>query len=495
MPPRATTSTDDASRKSDTADGLARGAPSSVGVDADRVVAFLNDVEAAGLELHSFMLHRGGRVVAEAWWWPYGPRRPRIMHSLAKSLTACAVGLAIADGAFSLTDKVVSFFPERLPRVVSDNLAAMTVEDLLTMRTGHAAEVGGPLWRAIDSSWIDEFFKIPVVTPPGRTFMYSSAASYMLAAILYRTTGQTLHAYLRPRLFAPLGVRDETWDTGPDGFNPGGNGFTGTTSDILKLGALMAQDGVWDGRRLIPEAWMRTATRGHADDGRYGYHWKTYPNGAFAAVGMFVQMALVMPEHEASFAVTAAIEESDLLVEHLFRHFPAGFRSAPFDGGAADARLAARLAAIPAVRRVETEGVAAPWSRAAGLYRAAPNGLGVTEIAFEPTDDALGFRLTDQAGSYVVGCGREAWIEGRTNMPGRSLHHGYRLWDAPLVASARWRDAETLEMTWIFAETAFRDTVLCRFEGDSVTIDRSVNINSADRRWPTITGRRVTDTP
>ncbi len=491
MPPALTIPGASEGREGETSDGLARGAPSATGVDADRVVAFLDDLEAAGLELHSLMLHRAGKVVAEAWWWPYGPTRPRIMHSLVKSFTSCAVGLAIAEGAFSLSDKVVSFFPDALPPVVNDNLAAMTVEDLLTMRTGHAAEVGGSLWRGIDTSWIAEFFKIPVVSPPGQTFVYSSAASYMLAAILFRTTGQTLHAYLRPRLFEPMGIRGETWDVGPDGFNPGGNGFTGTTADVLKLGVLMAQDGVWEGRRLIPAEWIRTATRGHADEGRYGYHWRTYPNGAYAALGMFVQMTIVFPEHGASLAVTAAIEESDRLTPHVFRHFPAGFRDSPFDGGAADARLAARLAAIPAVRRVDTKGIEGDWAQAKGRFKVTPNPLGVREVAFEPSQDALAFRMTDAAGTYVVTCGREDWIEGRTDIPGRELHHGYRLGGAPVIASARWRDAATLEMTWIFAETAFRDTVVCRFDAETVTVDRAVNINSADRRHPTLVGRRA----
>jgi len=478
-------------RGSQSDDGLARGAPSSSGVDADAVIAFLDEVEAKGLELHSLMLHRAGHVVAEAWWWPYGPQRPRIMHSLAKSLTSCAVGLAIAEGRLALNDKVIDFFPDALPEAVDENLAAMTVEDLLTMRTGHASEVGGSLWRGIDASWIAEFFKIPVVHRPGTTFVYSSAASYMLAAILHRVTGKTLHEQLRPALFEPMGIHGETWDVGPDGINPGGNGFTGRTSDVLKLGVLMAQGGLWEGRRLLPQAWVETATRPHADNGHYGYHWVTYDNGAFAAVGMFVQMVIVFPEHGATVALNGAIDGSDKLWPVVFNHFPSGFRPEPFDGAAADARLAARLAAIPAVRRVAAAGAPADWTRITGRFAIDANTLGVTEVAFELTGDACLFHLTDAGGRHSVTCGREAWIEGHTDVPGRELHHGYRLRGAVVVAAARWRDPTTLEMTWIFADTAFRDAVTCRFEGDRLTIDREVNINSAARRHPTLTGRRV----
>src|ERR1700709_1018283 len=84
--------------------GLPRAAPSAMGVDADAIVAFLDEVEAAGLELHSMMLWRNGQVVAEAWRWPYRPDRPRILHSGAKRFTAGALGLALADGLFKLDD-------------------------------------------------------------------------------------------------------------------------------------------------------------------------------------------------------------------------------------------------------------------------------------------------------------------------------------------------------------------------------------------------------
>ena len=471
------------------ADGLARGAPSASGVDANGVIAFLDAVEAAGLELHSLMLHRGEHVVAEAWRWPYRPDRRRIMHSLAKSLTACAVGLALEDGRFALTDKVVSFFPDALPAQVDDKLAAMSVEDLLTMRTGHANEVGGSLWRTIDASWIGEFFKIPVVHQPGTVFVYSSAASYMLAAIVTRTTGQTLHEYLRPKLLEPLGIKGETWDIGPDGFNPGGNGFTATTSDILKLGVLQAQGGVWNGRRLLPEAWVKTATAPHADNGHYGYHWVTYDNGAFAAVGMFVQIVMVFPDHGATLALTGAIDGSDKIVPLIFNHFPGAFRAEPFDGAAADRALAARLATLPGPRTPASASAHTRKRLPHGRFTVEPNPLGVTEIALESVGDTCAFHLTDAEGRHTVTAGWTAWLEGRTDMPGRELHHGYRLRDAVVVAAVEWTDPATLQFTWIFAETAFRDTLTCRFDGDRLTVEREVNINSAARRWPTLVGR------
>jgi CubicO group peptidase (beta-lactamase class C family) len=254
-------------------DGLLRGRPGEVGIDPHAIADFLDDVDAAGLDLHTFTVHRQGRVVFEAARWPYDLARRRITHSFTKSVTACAIGMLLDEGRLALDDKVISFFPEHAPAEVDAKLAAMTVEDLLTMRTGHAQETSGILWRGIASSWIAEFFRIPIVYQPGTTYVYTSAASYMLSAIVTKITGERLHDFLKPRLFAPLGIVGECWDIGPDGLNPGGNGLTFTRADALKIGLLHAQGGVWDGRRLLSEAWVTAATRAHAPG--YGYHWVT----------------------------------------------------------------------------------------------------------------------------------------------------------------------------------------------------------------------------
>src|SRR5688500_5866398 len=83
-------------------DGLVRSTPEEQGVSSAGILAFMDEVAAAGLELHSFMLMRNRHVVAEGWWWPYRPDRIHITHSLTKSVTAAAVGLAIDEGRFGL---------------------------------------------------------------------------------------------------------------------------------------------------------------------------------------------------------------------------------------------------------------------------------------------------------------------------------------------------------------------------------------------------------
>jgi CubicO group peptidase (beta-lactamase class C family) len=493
-------------------DGLTRAAPSATGVDADAIGAFLDDVEAAGLDLHSFMLYHNGHVVAEAWRWPYRADRPRILHSVAKSFTACAIGLALEDGLFRLDDKVVDFFPEALPTrepgsaVGNDAswLAQMTIEDLLTMRVGHESETSGAVWRSVQTSWIAEFVRIPLAHQPGTAFMYTSAASYVLSALLTRVTGETLHDYLKPRIFEPLGIQGETWDLGPDGVNPGGNGLSAKVVDMLKLGILHAQKGVWEGRRLLPEKWVSQATQPHGEPFKYGYHWWTRGDENFSAIGRFVQMVTVFPTHGAALAVTGAIKGSARLFPLIDRRFPSAFREAmappaPADDAlASDTRLAAKLAAwqspdAPAPWKSIYETANAPAHAAARLsgtlrftMESNPHCVEVLEFSF--TDNQCTFNLFDAQGCHTIVAGIGHWIETRTDMPGSDLHHGYQLDNSPVVARAQWLDERRLQMTWIFAESAFRDTVTAEFDGPRLVFKREVNINGAALRHHDLSG-------
>jgi CubicO group peptidase (beta-lactamase class C family) len=382
--------------------------------------------------------------------------------------------MALEEGRFALTDKVVGFLPEYAPANHCEHLAAMTVEDLLTMRTGHAEETSGSRWRGLRSSWIAEFFRIPVVHRPGTVYKYTSAASYMLSAILTRTTGESLHDYLRPRLFEPLGIRGETWDMGPDGVNPGGNGLTCRPIDMLKLGVLHAQKGVWEGQRLLSERWVDSATRAHSKEG-YGYHWMSGPRRSFCAMGVFGQLLVVFPEHEATLALTSAVNGvnacSGTLLPRVYRHFPGIFTRSAGEQQVAEERLQARI------RRVAAIGPAPSSARPAAdrlrrlEYLMEPNPLGVSAIRLNLTADACTLHLVDARGGQAVEMGLGRWLERDASAPAPDLHHGYEMRRARVVASA------------------FRDTVVCRFEGDRIRYLRRVNVNSGALSQPEISGR------
>src|SRR5947208_682692 len=220
---------------------LPRSSPEAQGVSSAAVRAFVEAADTKIDALHSVMLLRHGHVVAEGWWSPYDALAPHALYSLSKSFTSTAVGLAIAEGKLSLDDPVLKFFSEDAPPQPSTNLKAMRVSDLLRMSTGHQAEPR----RGADQPWTRSFLAQPVPFKPGTHFLYNTSATYMLSAAVQKATGQTVHDYLRPRLFEPLGIDRPTWEASPQGITTGGFGLSIRTEDIAKFGQLYLQKGQW----------------------------------------------------------------------------------------------------------------------------------------------------------------------------------------------------------------------------------------------------------
>jgi CubicO group peptidase (beta-lactamase class C family) len=468
-------------------DGLPRGRPEAQGIAPSAILAFLDEVDRGGFEMHSFMLWRNGAVVAEGWWSPYRADRIHMMHSLTKSVTGCAVGLAIAEKRFGLQDKAISFFKDKLPETVDDKLAAMTVEDLLTMRTGHASMVSGSAWRPIKTSWVAEFFKIPVVYQPGTKWVYTSAATYLLSAIVTKVTGQPVADYLKPRLFDPLGISGYQWPVGPENISPGANGLSWKTADSLKLGILHAQNGEWNGKQVLPKEWVAAVQYPHVKD-KYGYQWWLGPDGAYMADGLFNQYSVVFPKQNAVLAMTAAMPEGTHFRNLMFKHFPAMFSGEVANDEAGLEKLKTRthsLQLLPAVVRSISPVV--PHVSGA-IYRFKDNADAVKAISLTFADKSCSFRLEDDRGTHTLEVGLEQDVEGDTTMTGHRLHHEYEPDVMRVVARGEWRDERTFVMSWTFVESAFRDTVICVFTGPHLRFTRSVNVNSAETELPTLTG-------
>jgi len=159
---------------------LPRSLPEAQGVLSSGILDFVNAVESGKLNLHSLMVLRHGKVLAEGWWVPYAPNLKHTLYSLSKSFTSTAIGLAVGEGKLTVDDKIVSFFPKDVPAAISENLAKMRVKDLLTMSTGHAKDSTPSLRESGDKNWVKSFLAQPVEHPPGTFFVYNSGATYML---------------------------------------------------------------------------------------------------------------------------------------------------------------------------------------------------------------------------------------------------------------------------------------------------------------------------
>lgn len=294
---------------------LPRSTPEKEGISSQAILDFVNAADKNVNTMHSFMIVRHGRVIAEGWWQPEAADKPHILNSVTKSFTSTAVGLAIRDGKLRLDDPVLKFFPADAPADPSDNLKAMKVRDLLTMSCGHEVEakvVGG-------SPTVKQFLAHPVPHTPGTHFQYNTFGSYVLSAIVTKVTGQTELEYLKPRLFGPLGIETPQWNASAEGNSIGGYGLYLHTEDIAKFGQLYLQKGKWNGNQLIAKDWVAEATRkqvpndqeSHSKIGSdwkegYGFQFWRCRHNAYRGDGAGGQFVVVMPDQDVVIAITAA---------------------------------------------------------------------------------------------------------------------------------------------------------------------------------------------
>ena len=185
---------------------LRHSSPEAEGVSSIGLLAFLEAVDETIHDLHSFMLLRHGRVVAEGWWAPYAPEHPHMLFSLSKSFTSTAIGLAVAEGRLSVDDFVVSHMLHDFPPYMSEQLAALRVRHLLTMTSGHDPETVGIMFNQPEGNWAKGFLDQPMTHAPGSHFFYENGAAYLLSALVQQVTGMTMLDYLQQHLFEPLGI-------------------------------------------------------------------------------------------------------------------------------------------------------------------------------------------------------------------------------------------------------------------------------------------------
>ncbi|MDB4464283.1 beta-lactamase family protein [bacterium] len=103
--------------------------PEKEGVPSAAILSFIERLEKDIDAVHSFMILRRGKRIAQGWWAPFDETTPHLMHSLSKSFTSTAVGLAIEEGQLSLNDPVISFFPDDTPADPSWQLKAMRIRE------------------------------------------------------------------------------------------------------------------------------------------------------------------------------------------------------------------------------------------------------------------------------------------------------------------------------------------------------------------------------
>lgn len=467
---------------------LPRSTPEAQGVSSAVIRAFVEAADRQVDTMNSFMMLRHGQVVAEGWWAPYNPESPHELYSLSKSFTSTAVGIAIAEGKLSVSDPVLSFFPDDAPENPSNNLKSMRVSDLLRMSTGQRSEPP----RGGDQSWVKTFLAQEVPFKPGTHFLYNTMATYVLSAIVQKVTGETVLDYLRPRLFEPLGITNPIWGTSPQGVTLGGYGLSVRTEDIAKFGQLYLQKGMWNGKQLVPKEWVEAATARQTSNGSspnsdwdqgYGYQFWRCRNGAYRGDGAFGQYCIVLPEQDAVIAITSGVRDMQAVLNLVWEHLLPALQEGKLEADAQSQKALTTTLAGLKVKPQEGSAESTIASRVNGkTYKFESNPQNLDAIRIELGDNgSVRVYPKSNGAEHPFECGHGDWIKGIAAVG--------RFPEQPLAASGGWVNDDTFRAKICFYETPFILTMSLKFDGDDVTVESESNVGFGPTKQPRLVGK------
>lgn len=478
---------------------LPRGTPEAEGVDSTGLLALVNAFEQQVDAVHSVMIVRHGKVVAEGSWAPYDAREPHLLYSLTKSFTSSAVGFAAQEGLLHVNDTVLSHFAEIAPDNPSENMKKMRIRDLLRMATGHQDDSMEMLRAGKSKQWTRTFLRTDVPHRPGTHFRYNSGASYMLAAIVQKVSGQTLEQYLQPRLFAPLGITQKFWGLSEEGVNMAAGGLMISTEAIAKFGQLYLQAGAWNGQQLLAPTWVQAATslqiatgsdpNSNWDHG-YGYHfWRNKVHG-YRADGAQGQFSIVLPYYDTVVAITSGTSDMAAVMDTVWENLIPALTAR---------RLPANPAGVAALRQklgtlslaVQTgSGSSAIAAEVSGKsYQFSENDQGLKSAKLVSQDGQLSIVLEDHDGTHTIACGMGKWLRGRTGYK-KHISSVMDVSEQGIAASCGWTQPNVLTAQLCFDQTPYTLHTRWQFSGKQLFIDMKHNLRWGKKDRKRLYGKR-----
>ena len=288
---------------------------------------YIDFIEQKHIDMYGICVQQHGVPIASHRWTADVPHQ---LYSMSKSYASIGVGIAIDEGRFSLSDRVVSFFPNLISNAIGEKMAQMTVRDLLMMAAGvsHPVLLGGRQREEMGEDWAEAFLTSEPDLQPGAAFVYDSGCTYMLSRIVASVAGMDLLDYMKPRLFEPLGIDNPVWDRCPMGYSLGGTGLHLTTAQSLAFGQMLLQGGSWRGKQVVSADWIADATRFQiATDNcgffydkslGYGYQFWVGRHGTFRASGAYGQGCFVIPYKDAVITYNANTPDLQSVLEGLW---------------------------------------------------------------------------------------------------------------------------------------------------------------------------------
>lgn len=303
------------------------------------------------ISIDSITIVRNGYIVADVYLNPLFPNDTKHMiHSCTKSIMSSLIGIAIEEGYIGDVDVLVlDIFDDKNIDNVDAKTKTLTLKNLLTMQTGlHSQDSYLYQWKGLfkmqtTDNWTEYILNLPFEAEPGNRFDYSNMASFLLSAIIQKTTGMDTLSFAREHLFDPLEIKDIQWEKSPMGIDIGWARMWLKPHDMAKIGLLYLQKGRWESQQIIPARWVEESLTAHSfpkkyryvynekskvdrmvsgglwmftnlarpfADG-YGYQWWLDKSGKYSAVGAGGQFIMVVPKENLVVVCTSKLSGAD----------------------------------------------------------------------------------------------------------------------------------------------------------------------------------------
>ena len=323
-----------------TSDSWVTGSAEQAGFDRAKLDAMTEYIQShAEMNVHAVLIERDGRLVYEQyfsgsderWGQPLGVLHfsrdvKHDLRSVTKSVVSALVGIAVQSGAIrSLDAPLVDYFPEYQDLQTPDR-RKITLRHALSMSAGfkwneevpYTDPTNDEIVMTRSSDPVRYVLSRPIVAEPGQVWEYNGGLPQVLGTIVQRATKQPLLEYARSVLFSRLGITDIEWLGNLAGVPSGASGLRLRPRDLAKFGSLYLHDGQWNGRDVVPAAWVRESTTRHMTLSQpargYAYLWwhACYPTPAGAvevpmAVGNGFQRIFLVRAQKMAVTVLAGL--------------------------------------------------------------------------------------------------------------------------------------------------------------------------------------------
>ncbi len=269
--------------------------------------------------LRSLLIQQHGELIGESYFNGRSPNRPFNIKSASKSIIGLLTGIAIEEGFIpSVDEPITTYFSDYFEENPDSLKEQITVRNLLSMQAGLRSTSSGNYGAWVMSrNWVEYALDQDFVSRIDGRMVYSTGTSHLLSVIITKASGMSTKAFAEKYLFDPMDITVGGWDRDPQGFYMGGNNLALKPSDMLKIGQMLIDDGVWNGEQIISMDWIidsfKTYTYSNYNPYGYGYQWWNKKTGKYTTLfawGHGGQYIMMIPELDAVVVMTSSVTEA-----------------------------------------------------------------------------------------------------------------------------------------------------------------------------------------